>query len=134
MKLLADTSALLALALADDKHHREAVRFLIDHPQARFVVTELVLSELVTLVRRRLDAAKAAAAGRSVLESRRFELLFIDKDILDGALGKIERYRDKQLSLADATSFEVIDRLGLGGAFSFDRDFRDCGYDMVPEM
>jgi hypothetical protein len=29
-------------------------------------------------------------------------------------------------------AFEVMERLGLPEAFSFDRDFRDCGYSLVP--
>ena len=37
-----------------------------------------------------------------------------------------------QLSLTDCVSFELIDRFGLTTAFSFDRDFRDCGYQMLP--
>jgi len=44
----------------------------------------------------------------------------------------LARHADKRLSLADCASFELIDRLGLTAAFSFDRDFRDCGYRMVP--
>jgi predicted nucleic acid-binding protein len=42
------------------------------------------------------------------------------------------RFGDKRLSLADCASFELMERLGLSAAFSFDRDFRDCGYRMLP--
>ena len=31
-----------------------------------------------------------------------------------------------------SVSFEVMDRLALPAAFTFDRNFRDCGYRMVP--
>ena len=43
-----------------------------------------------------------------------------------------EQYGDKPLSLPDCVSFEVIDRFALDGAFTFDRDFRDCGYRTWP--
>ena len=32
----------------------------------------------------------------------------------------------------DCASLEVMEQLGLDQAFSFDRDFRDCGFRVVP--
>ena len=52
---------------------------------------------------------------------------------MQGGLNRLERFADKRLSLTDSVSFELIDRLGLQGAFAFDRDFRDCGFSLVPE-
>lgn len=132
MKLLADTSALLALAFRDDRHHAAAAAFARESAQARFVVTELILAEVVTRLRARAGAARAAAVGRSLLGSRRYELLFVDAEVVSGALERMNRFADKRLSLTDCASFELMDRLGLVGAFSFDEDFRECGYRMVP--
>lgn len=132
MKLLVDTSALLALAFRDDVNHDAAVRFLRETPQARFVLTELILSEVVTRLRARAGAARAVAVGRSLLESQRYEMLFVDAEALRDALARMAAFADKRLSLTDCASFEVMSRLGLTSAFSFDRDFRDCGFQMVP--
>lgn len=132
MKLLADTSALLALAFRDDQYHAPALSFVRQTPQARFILTELILSEVVTRVRARAGAAKAVAVAGSLLESRRYELLFIDAELLHGALARMTHFADKRLSLTDCASFELMERLGLAAAFSFDRDFRDCGFRMVP--
>jgi predicted nucleic acid-binding protein len=108
------------------------VDFLRRSPQVRFVLTELILAEVVTRVRARADADRAVAAGRSLLDSRRYEVVFAAPDVLGAALERLGRLADKRLSLTDCASFELIDRLGLAGAFTFDRDFRDCGYAMVP--
>jgi hypothetical protein len=132
VRLLADTGALLAYLLKNDEHHRDALAFVRQHPEARFVVTSLILSELVTRLRARAGAAKAAAAGRSLLDSRRYSVVFVDAPLVRSALARMEQFHDKPLSLTDCASFELIDRLGLDGAFAFDRDFRDCGYRMVP--
>ena len=67
MKLLADTSALLALVLADDSHHEAATRFARKSPQVRFVMTELILSEVVTRLRARAGAARAVAFADDAL-------------------------------------------------------------------
>jgi hypothetical protein len=131
-KLLADTSALLALALDDDRHHAAAVRFAREHPSHRFVVTDLIVAEFATRARVRLAADRTAALARSFLDSRRYDVVFVDAETLRAALVLLERFADKRLSLTDCVSFELMDRLGLAAAFTFDRDFRDCGYGMAP--
>ena len=131
-KLLADTSALLALAMRDDRNHEAAVEFVRRNPQARFVVTELIVNEVATRVRARAGAGQAAALARSLLDSRRYELLFVDMELLRGAVERLARLSDKRLSLTDCASFELMDQLGLTSAFTFDNDFRDCGYTMAP--
>lgn len=132
LKLLADTSALLALLWDDDERHPSAVEFRKRNPQARFVLTELILAELATRGRVRVGARSAVDFTRDLLRSSRYELILVDIDLIQGALGRMERYGDKRLSLTDCASFELMERLGIDAAFTFDRDFRDCGYRMVP--
>jgi predicted nucleic acid-binding protein len=132
VKLLADTGALLAYLMKKDQHHHAAVAFVRQHPQARFVLTSLIVADLVTRLRARAGVARAAAAGRSLLDSRRYSVVFVDAPLLRSALARMEQFHDKSLSLTDCASFELIDRLGLDGTFAFDRDFRDCGYRMLP--
>ena len=132
MKLLVDTSALVALTFRDDRNHEPALAFVLAHLQARLVLTELILSEVATRVRARAGAQRAVAVARSLFASRRYELLFVDPDIVSGALNHMARFADKRLSLTDCASFELMERLGLDSAFAFDTDFRDCGYRMVP--
>lgn len=132
MKLLADTSALLALFLADDRHHRAASTFLRRTPQARFLLTDLILAEVSTRLAARGGARRAAEAARSLLASRRYEVLFLDAALFREALEQMERFADHRLSLTDCASFALMNRLGVAAAFTFDRDFRDCGFGMHP--
>ncbi len=132
LKLFADTSALLALAMRNDQYHREAAGFLKSNPRIRFVLTDLILVELITLVRARSDAAKAVAVADDLLRSRRFEVIFVDADLMSGALKQMIRFSDKRLSLTDCASFEAMNRLGMDSAFSFDRHFRECGFELSP--
>ena len=133
MKLLADTSALLALVLADDRQHGSAALYLRKNPRLRFVMTELILAEAVTLVRARAGPARAVAFADDALRSRRYDIVFTDALLFRGALAQMRRFADKRLSLTDCVSFELMNSLGLQAAFTFDRDFRDCGFRMVPE-
>jgi hypothetical protein len=115
-----------------DRHHGAAARFLRDHPHARLILTELIAAEVATRARALVGADRAVAFVRSLLDSRRYEVLNVDNEILRAALDRMEHFADKRLSLTDCASFELMDRLGLESAFTFDRDFRDCGYRMVP--
>jgi predicted nucleic acid-binding protein len=45
----------------------------------------------------------------------------------------IFQYDDKDFSYVDATSFAVMERLGIDEGFSFDRHFRQYGWRMLPE-
>jgi predicted nucleic acid-binding protein len=132
MKLLADTSALIALFLPDERNHQEAANFGRQKPQPRFVLTELILAELATRLHVRAGAERAVEVARDLLRSDRYQLVFTDPELLDGGLAKMERFSDKRLSLTDCVSFELMEKLGLSAAFTFDRDFRDCGFETVP--
>jgi predicted nucleic acid-binding protein len=132
VKLLADTSALVALSHAADREHRRAVEFFERQSKARFVLSELILGELTTRLAAQVGGPAAARVARGVLASRRFEVLFTDAKLLAGALDLLERFADKRLSLTDAVSFALMDELDISAAFTFDRDFRDCGFRMVP--
>jgi uncharacterized protein len=132
VKLLADTGALLALFNPKDALHQRARRFAREAAGTRFVVTELILSETVTRLRARTDAAHAADIGAALLNSRRYEVLFVDTQLVEAGLVDLRRFADKRLSLVDAVSFAVIRALALDGSFTFDRDFRDCGFAVYP--
>jgi hypothetical protein len=132
MKLLVDTSAMLALFLPDEKNHQRAAKFGRRKPEPQFVLTELILGELATRLRVRVGADRAVEVARDVLRSGRYQLVFADPELLNGALAKMSRFSDKRLSLTDCVSFELMEKLGLPAAFTFDRDFRDCGYETVP--
>jgi predicted nucleic acid-binding protein len=100
----------------------------------RFVLTELVVSETITRLRSRLDAERAADVGAALLQSRRYEVIFVDIRLMEAGLGELRRFADKRLSLTDAVSFALIRELSLDGAFAFDVDFGDCGFAMYPNQ
>ena len=128
MKLLADTSALLALVLPDDEHHEAASRYARNNPNDRFVLTELILGEVVTRLRARSDAARAVAFAGDILRSRRYDLVFADTDLLRGALEQMNAGDKRLLTTARASNPE---RLGLDGP-SRSTATSATGYRMLP--
>ena len=77
-------------------------------------------------------AWRSAVRPCRLLRSRRYQLVFVDSELLDGGLNRMERFHDKRLSLTDCVSMELIERLDLDGAFTFDADFRACGLIALP--
>jgi len=132
VKLLADSSALLALYLRDEENHARASEFQRRETGARFVITDLILGEVATRMAARAGPRRAADVARALLASRRYEVLFSDAALFAEALGVMEKFADKRLSLTDCASFALMAKLGIDAAFSFDNDFRDCGFAMLP--
>jgi len=132
MRLLLDTSALLATTRRADRNHAAATRFARQSPGAQYVVSDLIVSEVATRLRANEGAARAVATARDLLAGRAAEVVFVDREILSSALSEMERFADKRLSLTDCVSFVLMGALRLDGAFTFDDDFRRCGFAAFP--
>jgi predicted nucleic acid-binding protein len=131
LKLLLDTSALLALIWTKDRNHAAARRFVRENPRTRWVVSDLLIAELATRVRAHESAARAAELAVELM-TQTADVVYADADLVRAAIGVMAKYSDKRLSLADCLSFVLVERLKLDGAFTFDRDFRDCGINSHP--
>ena len=70
--------------------------------------------------------------GRALLDSLWRDVNFSLRTMLRAALETMGKFADKRLSVADCLSFVLIERLALDGAFTFDRDFLDCGFESYP--
>jgi predicted nucleic acid-binding protein len=133
-RALADTSALLALAVSREQHHERAIEVLSRFRGAggRFVSTPLVLTEFHNL----MIARQGAAAARRVLAALLADEAYSWKDLAFEAVLRahvewIERFSDQDFSLTDAVSFELMRREGIERAFSFDQHFVSAGFSLL---
>lgn len=129
MKVLVDTSAIVALLSAADAHHEEAAaawKGLIER-RARLLTTDLVLAEAVIVVRARAGFELSVQAGERLLRDP-FELVWVDRSLLDEAWRLYRRYSDHLLSLCDCVSFALMRRQGISMAFAYDADFEALGF------
>lgn len=128
-RILVDTSAVYALVDRSDRWHATARAALDDIKKARTepVLTNFILAECHALLLARLGAPLA----RSWLTSNVWSVQRITVDDEARAIAIIARYTDKSFSYADATSFAVMERLGLRRAFAFDPHFRQYGFQVV---
>lgn len=129
MTVFVDTSAIVALLSASDTHHADALAvwqsLLAEH--ARLITTDLVLAEMVVVVRARAGYERSVQAGERLLE-KPFELVWVDRPLMDEAWTLYRRYRDHELSLCDCVSFAVMRRRKVHTAFAYDDDFTAVGF------
>ena len=127
-RVLVDTSAYYALAVPQDSEHTKAVALVrqLSRRPAQLFTTNLVIPETHGLLIARRGRAVAATFLRDIARS---VTTIVRVSAADERRAReiIFQYDDKDFSLTDATSFAVMERLGITHAFTFDRHFRQYG-------
>ncbi len=135
-RVLVDTSAYFALANPRDASHHIA-RLIVERlSSGRFAVftTNYILAEAHAMLLTRVHREAALQFLTDIDESATVIVRVTARD--EGRAREILRhYRDKDFSLTDATSFAVMERLGIPYAFTLDHHFEQCGFTIVsPEV
>jgi predicted nucleic acid-binding protein len=127
-RVLTDSSAYLALLDLGDRNHEAAVELLrwLAEQRYRHYTTSAMLYEAHALVLSELGTRQANQFLQSVLQGNTVVVRVRAGDE-QRARDILFRYTDKTFSYNDALSFAVMERLGIGLAFTFDRDFMDYG-------
>ncbi|MEX2273268.1 MAG: PIN domain-containing protein [Vicinamibacterales bacterium] len=128
-RILVDTSAVFALLDGGDVNHASA-RATIERLKTRRVepfLTNFVVAESHALALSRLGGDIA----RRWLLGNVWPIEPVTAEDESTAVAIITRYIDKSFSYTDATSFAVMERLGLKRVFAFDPHFRQYGFHVV---
>ena len=126
---LVDTSAVYALLDRDDANHRKAVTILRSLPRRGLtpVLSNFIVAESHALLLSRLGPQVA----RDWLLKQIWPIEPVTPIDERRAREIIQRYEDKTFSYTDATSFAIMERLGLKDAFAFDIHFRQYGLKLL---
>jgi uncharacterized protein len=117
--VVVDTSALYAYFDSSARRHAE-VQALIDAERSSLLLTSGVLIELDHLLRRRINVHTARRVGDELL-SGAYELITSSREDLRHAYAIMDRFRDRGLSLTDASLLELADRKDAKTIFTLDR-------------
>ena len=123
----ADTSFWVALALGRDRHH-EAAKTLWERRARPLLMSNHVLGEVWTFLRRRDSHATARQACRLIAGSESVDVLHVEADLEEEAWRWLERRDERKYSFVGATSFALMRRRGLTEALAFDGDFTAAGF------
>lgn len=116
--IIADTSALLALFHRPEPAH-EGVRQVIEDSDDTLVVSPYVVAELDYLVATRSGVA-AELAVLAELAGGAYELAQLSAEEIADAARVIDRYRDQEIGLADASLVVLARRFGTRTILTLD--------------
>ncbi len=132
-QLFVDTGAWIALEVSNDQNHQPAMRFFRSQGYLyRWVTTNWVVAETVTWLRRRSSHAAALRFDNRLRSSKRVLIVQVSGSHEERAWDIFARYDDKDFGLVDCTSFAVMESMGIEHAFTFDKHFRQFGFDILP--
>jgi len=125
-----DSAGFLALWDASDSHHRAAVQLQEEFVRGnrRFLTTEYIVDETVTLLLVRHSHAAAADFLHTIEGSESLRLEWIDPARFHAASAWFRKHADKSWSFTDCVSFVVMRELRLREAFTTDHHFRQAGF------
>jgi uncharacterized protein len=132
--LFVDTAGWVACADEADPAHKQA-NLVRDHWLASgglLVTTDYVADETLTFLRCRMGLDVAEAWWRQVEGSPRLRWEWIGIDRVETARSLFFRFRDKDFSFTDCTSFAVMRELKLREALTTDRHFAQMGFISKP--
>jgi predicted nucleic acid-binding protein len=124
-----DTSAYFALANPQDASHREVRQTLEQIVTRRYGIftTNFILAETHALLLTRVHRTVALQILTEIEESATVVVRVSARDERR-AREILRQYTDKNFSLTDATSFAVMERLGIVYAFTLDHHFAQYGF------
>ncbi len=127
-----DTSAFLAVLVADDKNHIAAKKQWTELvlAEAMLVCSDYVLLESLALIQHRIGLAAVRVFHEDIFPLLTIE--WVDKMAYQAGIASVITAARRDLSLVDCISFEVMRRLGIHSAFTFDNHFKEQGFTCLP--
>ena len=138
MTLCGGTSAFKAFYDEEDESHGKARGFMDDVSSKRlvvrgFITSDYILDETIPLMRFAHSHSKALEFAWTVASSKAARPLYVGQENFLRALGLFSEASDKSWSFTDCVSFVLVRDLNLTAAFTFDPDFRQAGFQTLPE-
>jgi predicted nucleic acid-binding protein len=125
------TSGVYALIDRKDATHEAARQTVtrLARQGRRFVLTDYVVAETVTLARARSGAHVALRVLDLLEQSAGLRLERIDEKRFDATKAYFRKHADHTCSFTDCSSFVVMRELRLRQALTIDEHFREAGFE-----
>jgi predicted nucleic acid-binding protein len=129
-----DTSFLVALLDPKDLLNHGALEFAreLDRRKVELLSTDAVLIEFANYFSRGPLRSKAIVWIGRVRGNKEWEIIRLEPALVTLGERRYRKYRDKFWSLTDCISMEVMLQRGLTEVATFDKHFREGGFNLLP--
>jgi predicted nucleic acid-binding protein len=133
--ILVDTGAWYALTDPQERHHGRAVGVFSRSTKGehgRMVTSDYILDETYTLIRMRLGTEPVKHLRGLLRQSSSIQVVRVSDTDFERSVDMMLAHDDKRWSLTDCTSFVLMQELEIGDAFTFDLNFAEAGFRVIP--
>ncbi|MCX9082982.1 MAG: PIN domain-containing protein [Candidatus Methanoperedens sp.] len=117
--IFADSSFFIAILREKDRWHKDALKLAAKNKE-HLIISELIMNESITMA----GAFEGGKAGKILYEyfQDNCRIEFINEEMMERSMDTFLKY-DGSISLADASSIEIMKKHGVKKIISFDSDF-----------
>lgn len=133
--IFVDTSAWFALLYEKAAQRPEATAAFEEIERGRFgmpVTSDYILDETFTLLRQRASLAHVTRFAELLRNSPSVRRLRVGETTFDESLKLMQSRPDKKWSFTDCTSFVLMRETRIARAFTWDHNFVEAGFEVVP--
>ncbi len=130
-----DTSAWFALLYERAAQRPDAVTTFAEIESGRYgapVTTDYVLDETFTLLRQRVGIAPVARPAGLLRDSPSIRRVRVGESVFEESLRLMLSHTDTRWSFTDCTSFVTMRETRIPRAFTWDPNFVEAGFEVVP--
>ncbi len=127
MKILIDTSFVVALVNNKDEDHEKALKLSVEFDGIPSIITDAVLLEIGNALSRRFKQ-ECIGTIEGFFASREIEIIRLDETLFDKAFDFYKSHPDKTWGLVDCISFVVMHEHGITDALTYDKHFVQAGF------
>jgi predicted nucleic acid-binding protein len=127
-----DTSAFFALVNSDDQNHSVAEKTWTELLQNRetLICNNYILVESTALIQNRLGLEALKIWHEDIVPVLQVE--WLDESLHNSIMQMVLSSDKRTISFIDRSSFDSMRRNNTSTAFTFDKHFRDQGFEIIP--
>ena len=121
--ILVDTGFWLAINNTNDKHHKNAMSWLMNNQSKdyRFATTWVVMCESFFLIKNFVGYKKAVALFESYSRTE-YDIYDLEKESIQRVIDLMKKYEDMDVDLADVSLVLLAEKLDTGDILTVDRN------------
>lgn len=132
MNIFVDTSAFWSLLDGADQNHRKAKETLerLISQEVVLICNNYIITETFALIQKRFGMEAVRAFHEDIMNLLNIE--WVDEQLHQSSLMSLIAVNRRELSFVDCVCFEMMRKLELKKVFTFDRHFKEQGFECIP--